>query len=98
MRSSTRARWRSSNAAISGSDWLVMKTWKRYPSWSVKESWRRVGPLATAHRPGRFRPAGGGQVEWELAHPGAVADTLVRLDRWCPRRFGLGEDRRSDRP
>ena len=55
----------------------------------------RVGALAAADRPRPGRPTG--EVELELADPGARAALAVGVERWSPRPLGHRQNRVSNR-
>ena len=82
--------WRAWRVAGSGSGWLVMKTWKRWPVWSVKAIlWRAPGGAARGGRSPGSPPASPGR-----QGPGPTARRPTRHGADGPGGPGPGPSRR----
>src|SRR5829696_6484029 len=101
-RSSTWAwgRWRASSTAGSGSAWLVMKTWKRWPTWSVKASLCRAPGWGRSRRQTARvpfgQPAPARSSVASSATPAPRRGRAIGIQGRLPRLLGQGQDRLLD--
>lgn len=90
-------RWRrSSSAASPGRSVRVAR--KRWPSWSLKDSWAPGCGRSRRTITRSLRPRAEVERRGDLGHPRALAVGAVLAGRGAPGRFGRGEDRVAHTP